>query len=515
MTAVQTESTLLAQTIVVANEAAASALLAQQAAAETAGKAPLDSPAFTGTPTAPTPTANNNSTRLATTAYLDRLLAQPSGVATLDVTGKIPVGQIPPITITAVYVVASEAAMLALAASIGNIAIRTDLGNSEFILTELPASTLGNWIMIGTSPVLSVAGLTGAISATDLTATLNNFVGDTGSGGSKGDVPAPAAGYGAANRLLAADGTWKNPPASCLSNGTTGSGAAVLAASPTLSGVPVTTTASVDTNTGQIASCSFVLAQASAPGDGTPAMDGTAARGTSTHYARADHVHPTDVSLAPKVSPALTGAPTAPTATPLTNSTQLATTAYADAAVAAQGGVPSCTIVFTILTSSPTGWLIFADQTIGDASSGATYANVAALAVFTALFNNASDANCPILTSSGAATTRVAQTNAATAWANHCRMTMPATLGRALAVAGSGAGLTTRAMAQAVGEETHVLTVPEIPAHHHSYIGPGSSTPNTTGSSSNTSNIDTDDTGGGLAHNNMQPTTFLNAMVKL
>ena len=32
--------------------------------------------------------------------------------------------------------------------------------------------------------------------------------------------------------------------------------------------------------------------------DGTPAMDGTASRGSSTQYARADHVHPTDTSRA-------------------------------------------------------------------------------------------------------------------------------------------------------------------------------------------------------------------------
>jgi trimeric autotransporter adhesin len=42
--------------------------------------------------------------------------------------------------------------------------------------------------------------------------------------------------------------------------------------------------------------------------------------------------------LAPKASPALTGVPTAPTAAPLTGSTQLATTAYTDAAAAAVAG---------------------------------------------------------------------------------------------------------------------------------------------------------------------------------
>ena len=35
------------------------------------GAAPTDSPAFTGTPTAPTQTPGDNSTRLATTAYAD------------------------------------------------------------------------------------------------------------------------------------------------------------------------------------------------------------------------------------------------------------------------------------------------------------------------------------------------------------------------------------------------------------------------------------------------------------
>jgi|SRR5215467_10335531 len=43
-----------------------------------------------------------------------------------------------------------------------------------------------------------------------------------------------------------------------------------------------------------------------------------------------------DALLAPKASPALTGNPTAPTQSPLDNSTKIATTAYADAAVAVE-----------------------------------------------------------------------------------------------------------------------------------------------------------------------------------
>lgn len=69
-----------------------------------------------------------------------------------------------------------------------------------------------------------------------------------------------------------------------------------------------------------------------AAGSTTPVMDGTGNTGTSTDYARADHVHPSDTSRAPLASPALTGTPTAPTAAAGTNTTQIATTAFVKAA---------------------------------------------------------------------------------------------------------------------------------------------------------------------------------------
>ena len=61
-------------------------------------------------------------------------------------------------------------------------------------------------------------------------------------------------------------------------------------ASPALTGTPSSTTAAVDTNTTQVATTAFVLSQAAAA---TPLSDAlVAAVGTSTRYARADHVHP-------------------------------------------------------------------------------------------------------------------------------------------------------------------------------------------------------------------------------
>ncbi len=46
------------------------------------------------------------------------------------------------------------------------------------------------------------------LTATQATAMLNAMVGDSGSGGTKGLVPAPAAGDTAASKFLKADGTW-------------------------------------------------------------------------------------------------------------------------------------------------------------------------------------------------------------------------------------------------------------------------------------------------------------------
>lgn len=104
-----------------------------------------------------------------------------------------------------------------------------------------------------------------------------------------------------------------------------GSGAFAPLASPAFTGTPTATTAAVDTNSTQIATTAFVLSQA---GSAAPIINGTAAAGTSTRFARQDHVHPTDTSRAALASPTFTGTPAAPTATADTNTTQLATTAF-------------------------------------------------------------------------------------------------------------------------------------------------------------------------------------------
>lgn len=268
-----------------------------------------------------------------------------------------------------------------------------------------------------------------------------------------------------------------------------------------------------------------------------------------------------DLAFAPVSSPVFSGDPRAPTPTAGDNDTSIATTAFVQAAVAAAiaalpASTPSGTVVFTLLSSAPSGWVMFNDGTVGDGSSGATHANTDSQTVFNTLFANTVDAICPIQTLTGAATTRAAQGTASAAWANHCRMSLPKTLGRSLAVAGSGASLTTRVLGQILGEENHQLSAAEVPNISYSgaasvsvsggvnipanqavtnatllasgpgtgggegntvggiqlYLDPFAGTFSGSGSGSSSGNTTG---GGGGQHNNMPPTSFLNAMVKL
>jgi hypothetical protein len=95
-----------------------------------------------------------------------------NGVATLNASGIIPSSQLPPVTVSSTTVVGSDAAMTALSnATFGSIAVRTDV-NKNYVLSALPASTLGNWIELLTpgAPVQTVNGYIGAVnlSKTDL-----------------------------------------------------------------------------------------------------------------------------------------------------------------------------------------------------------------------------------------------------------------------------------------------------------------------------------------------------------
>lgn len=206
-------------------------------------------------------------------------------------------------------------------------------------------------------------------------------------------------------------------------------------------------------------------------------------------------------------------------------------------------------VKLTLKTTPDSGWLLMNDTTFGSLTSGATTQNNATQALFTLLFNVTADADVPLFTSSGVSTTRAAQGSPSAAWAANCRMSLPKSLGRALAISGAGAGLSGRALGSTVGEENHLLSTNEMPSHYHSasiqdlghqhsfsaaQFAAGSF--GISGSSAQQVNIATSATasattgvrvtslngtdttnsaGGGAVHNNMQPSVFLNCMVKL
>jgi hypothetical protein len=111
-------------------------------------------------------------------------------------------------------------------------------------------------------------------------------------------------------------------------------------ASPDFTGTPTAPTASANQNDTQIATTAFVVGQAASA---TSPANGTAAVGSSLRYARQDHVHPTDTTLAPKASPTFTG-----TVTVGSNGI-----AFADGTQALQG-VPSLTPIKPNITANTT-----------------------------------------------------------------------------------------------------------------------------------------------------------------
>ena len=110
---------------------------------------------------------------------------------------------------------------------------------------------------------------------------------------------------------------------------------------------------------------------------------------------------------------------------------------------------------------------------------------------------------------------------------------LPNCAGRVIGAAGSGVGLSARTIGQTTGAETHTLTINEMPAHTHTINDPGHShvyvnnindqnTDNAFASETAADNADLtqttsvattgitlNSTGGGQAHNNMQPTIFI------
>jgi hypothetical protein len=287
-----------------------------------AGVAPLDSPQFTGSPTAPTPAPGDASSLIATTAFVDAAitaaLALVDGMfaplASPQFTG-FPAGPTAAPGTASGQLATTAFVMDAVAASVAGVAsfnTRTGLVELELAdITGAGGAPLNSPVFTGT-PQAPQAALGAANDQIATCAWVQAELGGTGSVVSFN-------GRSGAIILTSAD--------------LTGAGGA-LSASPALTGVPTAPTAATGTSTGQLATTAFVAAAIGSAG-GVTTFNGRAGAITLTAA---------DISAAGGAalnSPAFVGTPTAPTAAPAVNNTQLATTAYVTAAVAAAGGVSS------------------------------------------------------------------------------------------------------------------------------------------------------------------------------
>jgi microcystin-dependent protein len=165
-------------------------------------------------------------------------------------------------------------------------------------------------------------------------------------------------------------------------------------------------------------------------------------------------------------------------------------------------------------TTAPTGWFLANGQTFGDASSGADHASADYEDLFTLLWTAFADAQLPILTSAGGASTRGA--SAAADWGAHKRLTLPNLKGKV--VVGFNASETEfDAMGETGGEKTHVLTDAEMPTHDHSYSVIQSGTGWVAGSGAQEhqeAGATTGTAGSDAAHNNLQPYFATNYIIK-
>jgi hypothetical protein len=102
------------------------------------------------------------------------------------------------------------------------------------LTTDLAAKVATSRMISTTAPLTGGGDL-----SADRTLAISNFTGDSGSGGAKGAVPAPASGDSSAGKFLKADGTWAIPPGT--SSGSVTSVGLTVPAFLGISGSPVTT----------------------------------------------------------------------------------------------------------------------------------------------------------------------------------------------------------------------------------------------------------------------------------
>jgi hypothetical protein len=302
----------------------------------TAGGAPINSPAFTGVPTAPTQAPGTNNTDIATTAFVAAAVAAAGGGVTSFNT------RTGAVVLTAADVTAVGGALLASPVFTGVPAGPTAAPGAS--TTQLATTAFVTAAITASAPVTSFNGRTGAVTfqASDVSAVGGALlVSPAFTGNPTAPTPAPGdsdtsiatTAFVAAAITAAAAGVssfnGRTGAVTLTTADVTGAGGAPIA-SPTFTGVPAGPTATAGTNSTQLATTAFVTA---AVGASVVSFNGR----TGAVAFQASDVSAVGGALL--ASPAFTGTPTAPTQAPGTNNTDLATCAFVAAAITAGGGV--------------------------------------------------------------------------------------------------------------------------------------------------------------------------------
>lgn len=187
--------------------------------------------------------------------------------------------------------------------------------------------------------------------------------------------------------------------------------------------------------------------------------------------------------------------------------------------------IVSAMAVMARISDDGNRWLRCDGRTIGSATSGGTArANADVEDLFTHLWSEFTNTELIIQDSTGTPTTRGA--NAAADWAADKRMPLLDMRGRTVVgmddpTGAAPANRVTNAQADilggSMGAETHTLVESEIPAHTHPVnvdLTPGGGNTYIASDGPNLeSTRNTNSTGGDGAHNNVQPTMFLNYFI--
>ena len=268
--------------------------------------APLASPTFTGTPKAPTPASNDDSTRIATTAFVRDVVnsAASHSHTNLDVLEGITSSDITNWNDT------NDAVDEFLHSESGSPAYYNIHQIGDAIDSKANVShSHSNYAPLASPTFTGTPKAPTASSTTDNTQIATTaFV---------QDVVSP----------LKTDISSLETTVAGKANASHSHSNYAPLASPTFTGTPKAPTATAGTNTTQIATTAFVKTAVNTLDNDLQTQINGKANSNHTHsnYASTSHTHS---NYAPLASPALTGTPTAPTPTNSDDSTRIATTAF-------------------------------------------------------------------------------------------------------------------------------------------------------------------------------------------